>query len=167
MKVINRLLAGSVIAAAALAASTAPAWADGGPVTATVAVPSTLTFAFTSATSFSVAPGATAPAAVAFTVTTNNPAGYAVSQSAPDLVAGANSLPAGELSFALHFTNHDGTGVNPPAALTNLAATFANEHTPSMNAGDTYAQDWSAAALSGATPGGNYATTITYVAAGN
>lgn len=162
-----KLLAAAAVAAAAIGASTAPAWADGGPVTATVAVPSTLTFSFTSATSFTVAPGATSTGAVAFTIVTNNPAGYDVFQSAPDLTAGANSLPATDLSFVLHYHNSNGTDVTPAAQLTNTQARFIHQVTPSMGGGDTYAQDWTAATLPGNTPGGNYSTVITYIAAGN
>ena len=110
----RRIIVSSAIAAAALAASILPATgalAQGGPVNATIAIPSTLTFTFTSATSFTVAPGATDMGAVAFTVATNDGAGYTISQSAPDLSNGSGgTLPAGDLSYVLHATNAGGAG---------------------------------------------------------
>ena len=166
---ITRITVASAIAAAAIAATALPAFADGGaggPIAASVTVPSSLTFTFTSGTSFSLAPGVTSPAAVAWTVATNDPHGYSVVQSAPDLTGPSGTLPAGDLSEVLHFdvTGPGGsTGVNPSVLLTNAPASAGGYTT--ATAGDTYAEDW-LATLPGNTVPGTYSTTISYLAVG-
>jgi hypothetical protein len=159
--------AGLLTASAAMAA---PMPGGGGNVNASVTVAETLTFQFNGANSFSLAPGTTDKAAVAFTIGTNDPSGYNVSQAAPDLSNGAGgTIGVGNLSEVLNYTDagHPGGATQPSVPLTNSPTLFVAPTVASQAAGDTYSQDWSSAAVLANQAPGNYTTTITYVAAAN
>ncbi len=173
-------LAAAAVAAFAIgsAVASAPAFAavqqpppGGGTVNGNVVVGSSLTFAFTSGTSFTVAPGATDMAAVAFTLATNDQLGWSISEAAPDLSDGAagDTLPATDLSEVLHYAMvfPAAPGQTGAESLTNPGGIIISDTHASLPAGNVFSQDWSASAVPANTPAGTYATTITYVAAGN
>lgn len=152
----------SVLGAGIASAGTAP---TGGTVAATVSVTETISFAFTSAQSFTLDNGITAPAAVAWTVATNDAAGFTQSESAPNLGDGnGHTLAAGQLTEVLHSSTADhGVSTDGAAALTTTPATLRGDGI--VTAGDTFSQDWSAA-IPSTQASGNYSTTITYTVAG-
>jgi hypothetical protein len=165
------MLAAGLLGAAAIAAvSAAPAMAAGCPAgsscaDATVHINQVISFAFTSGTTFSLDPaGVVSHGALAFTVTTNDAAGYTVSLAGTDPATAAGaSFPATSLSYS---TFQGGGQVGSTNGLTNAAATFQTLTHPSSPNGDQYTQDWAASSVPGNTPPGDYASTLTFVATG-
>lgn len=179
-RIIARIAVPAVIAAAAMAGAAVPALAQGGPVSAAVVVPSTLTITLNATTnnptgtSFTVAPGSTTMDAVNWTILSNDPDGYSLSESATvqgtdpggDLLGGAYQIPDSDLTYIFHYMLPGGTGSSTvPAALTDApTGELADTGVMSLPGGDTWSQDWTAAAVS--VPQGSYDTQITYSVTG-
>lgn len=167
------LATGLVIGAAGLAvtfalaapAMAAPCPAGSSCASATVTVNQGISFAFTSATSFNLTPGVLAHSAVAFSVSTNDPAGYSVTIAAPDpATASGQSFPATDLAYE----TFDGNGADAPGSsgqqtLTNTAALILSKTQPVQN--DAFHQDWLATLPANVAPGA-YSSQISYVATG-
>lgn len=170
----TRLLfgAGSLIGGAALATSlmgAGNALADSSPVTASVAVPSTVTLTGVSPSiTFPETPnGSTANAtgAESYVVETNDSAGYTLTlgSGAKQFASGPNSIPdQGNLQIME-------TGFHPGQA-TLLQLVVGNpvtlNQTNAPATGDHYTEDWSLAIPSGQASG-NYSQAFTYTATGN
>jgi hypothetical protein len=163
--------AGGILAAIAVtsgtaymvpAASAATCPAGSSCADATVTVNQTISFAFTSPTSFSLdTVGTVNHSALAFTVTTNDAHGYNLTLAGTDpATAGGSSFPAGDLQFDT-WTGGADTGF---ASLANTAARF--ENVTGATGGTGYTQDWKAAVPGNQAPG-SYDSTLTFVATGN
>jgi hypothetical protein len=167
---IGTCAAGGILAAIAVTSGTAymtpAAFAADCPAgsscaTANVTVTQTISFAFTSATAFSLdTVGTISHNALTFNIITNDPGGYQVTLAGtdPSTSAGA-SFPASDLQYDTWQSGAD-TGFS---ALANSPAVF--EHVTSPTGGTPYAQDWKAAVPGNQAPG-TYASTLTFIATG-
>jgi hypothetical protein len=150
---------GSAYMVPAAEAATCPAGSS--CADANVTVNQTISFAFTSATSFALDPaGVVNHSALAFTITTNDSHGYHVTLAAPDLTTGNATIPATDLSYS---TYTGGSQVGNTNQLSNTAADFLDD--THSTGGTGYTQDW-AANVPGNTSPGVYQTTLTFVATG-
>jgi hypothetical protein len=154
------LVAAGIAGAAALTAS--PAFAAGNPVAVTANVNQTISMTGPPATlTLAGDPGTNATGNVAYTITTNDPAGYhvTVSPSSTQFVNGGNSI----LNTALGYKPNGGTQVQFAGA-TPLSVN--NKNTVSAGGGDAYTDIFSLA-IPGNAAAGAYTETFTYLAVAN
>jgi hypothetical protein len=139
---------------------------DSGPSStgqATVHVAVGISFAFNGSPSFTLTPNVSSPAAINFTVSTNNQHGATVTLSGTDpATAGGASFPATSLSYT---TFSGGSEVDQgPQQLTGSAATVTSFN--AATGGTGFQQTW-LASLGAQVPPGDYQSTLTYVASVN
>jgi len=162
---------GAVTIGGALAAA-GPAFASGPPpipigVTVNELVSVTLT---AGQSGFTLTGSQTNAGALAWTVVSNDAAGYTQSLALPNLNknGGGGLLPSGYLSEVNNYSTADhGTGTDPGVAMVNAGTPvpIRGDGAVSLPAGDTFSTDWTANAP-GTQPAGTYSGTLTLTVTG-